>query len=317
VSVHGELDVLVLCHARPNYVPDLLLHGLRKLLGPRAVDFPRKDSLYAGELQAALGPLPDLMGVDTTVDRTDVGARLRAGFYDFVIVDARAFADHAPLLQSSACPMALLDGEDVPISIDPGPCAVLRRETDGRDGAIPVPMALPIELIDRIERQANAPKRHSIGFLGGRTAHTGERNRLLDALAGHFPDALLATNDYGAAPPIHDRDEYYRAVQGCRTVLSLPGAGYDTFRYWENAACNALHLARATPLLIPEDFRDGREIVRFTEPDQLLRRIEDVEAGRLDWRACGEASRAWLRAHHTTERRAAQVLSALQRHFNR
>ena len=39
---HGTTRILMLCHEKPNYIPDLLLHGLRKLLGEAVVDYPEK-----------------------------------------------------------------------------------------------------------------------------------------------------------------------------------------------------------------------------------------------------------------------------------
>jgi hypothetical protein len=44
------MNILFVTHPYPKYVPDLLLHGLRKLLGPKAVEYPRKGCLYEGEL---------------------------------------------------------------------------------------------------------------------------------------------------------------------------------------------------------------------------------------------------------------------------
>ena len=309
------MNVLMLCHGDPNYVPDLLLHGLRKLLGERAVDYPRKDTLYEGACgQPDLDKVPGLMADDTAVDRSDIDAAMRTGFFDFVIADVRALQDHGALLDECASPVAIVDGEDTPVEIKPGSYAVLRRETDGSDSSIPLPMSMPQEVLDWIERHAGVQKRHSIGFLGSRTPFTQERNRLLDELAGRFPDSLLQAGPREAGP-ILGRDDYYRAMQGCKMVLNLPGAGYDTFRYWENAACNALHIAKAMPLRIPDDFREGQEIVRFADLGELLQTVEGVLSGQIDWRAYAERSRAWLRAHHTTERRATQVLVRLQQFF--
>ena len=68
----GEIkSILMLCHQKPNYIPDLLLHGLRKLLGVAVVDYPRKTALYDGCLgQPYLDPITDLMSPDTDVDRS-------------------------------------------------------------------------------------------------------------------------------------------------------------------------------------------------------------------------------------------------------
>ena len=311
------MNVLMLCHPYPNYVPDLLLHGLRRLLGVRAVDYPRKDVLYEGICgQPNLDKVPHLMPDDSEVDRSDIEAALRSRFFDYVIADVRALNDHFALLRESACPLAIVDGEDSRFPIKPGPYVILRRETDGSDFSIPLQMALPQEVLDWIDRHADAPKRHSIGFLGSRSSLTPDRNNMLDELSRSFPDSLVSSWSVGAEDSrIKGRDAYYRALQSCKMVLNLPGAGYDTFRYWENAACNALHVAKAMPLLIPNDFREGLEIVRFSNPGELATIVEQVLADRVDWRGIAERSRVWLRAHHTTERRAAQVLDRLKDAF--
>ena len=308
------MNLLLLTSAYPNYVPDLLLQGLRKLFGPAVVDFPRKDSVYQGICGPPhLDPVPGFMADDTDVDRTDIEVKLARGFFDFVLVDVRAFNEQLALLQKSACKLALVDGEDFPFPIRPGPYAILRRETDGSDFSIPLPMALPAEVIDWIDRHADTAKTHSVGFLGSRSVHTPDRNAMLDALAERFPDSLVDSWAVGNSSP--GRDGYYRNLQSCRVVLNLPGAGWDTFRYWENAACNAMHACKTMPLFVPQDFRDGVEITRFETLADLIDRVERVMDGRLDWRAFGERSRAWLRQHHTTEIRAKQTIDRLRRAY--
>ncbi|MDR3441043.1 glycosyltransferase [Telmatospirillum sp.] len=307
------MNILVLCHAYPNYVPDLLLHGLRKLFGDAVVDFPRKEVLYQGLCGSPnVDPIPNLMSDDSGVDRTDLEAKLAAGFFSFVICDVRAFNEQIALLQKSICPLAIIDGEDKPAPIRPGPYAILRRETDGHDYSIPLPMALPVEVLDWLDRHADQPKTHSVGFLGARINWVPERNDVLDEVGRCFPDALFHAWELNDEQQRKGRDAYYASLQSCRAVLSLPGYGYDTFRYWEHAACNAAHFAMRMPFLIPHDFRDGLEVVRFTSVRELVWRIEEVVSDDQKWRALAARSRAWLRAHHTTEQRARQTIDRLK-----
>ena len=71
----------MLCHEKPNYIPDLLLHGLRKLLGEAVVDYPRKNALYDGCLgQPYLEKIPNLMAPDDIIDRSDIAAKVKAEF---------------------------------------------------------------------------------------------------------------------------------------------------------------------------------------------------------------------------------------------
>ncbi len=58
-----------------------------------------------------------------------------------------------------------IDGEDFPVSIKPGPFVICRRETDGTDYSIPLPMALPEEIFNRITSYGDNPKSYSFGFL--------------------------------------------------------------------------------------------------------------------------------------------------------
>ena len=141
------MRVLFVCHPYPNYIPDLALHGLRWLMGADAVDFPRKDCLYNGIM--GLGVCPDnqrfdhLMPDDSDVDRQDIERKVESGYFDFVMADIRAARQYGSLLLKAKCPLALIDGEDQPARVGLGNYVIFRRETDGSDYSIPLPMALP------------------------------------------------------------------------------------------------------------------------------------------------------------------------------
>lgn len=307
------MRLLFIGHPLPNYVPDLLFHGLRKLLGHNVVDFPRKDVLYEGRLgQSYLDPVPGLMADDADVDRTDLDAKLAAKHFDLILCDVRAFPEFFPRIRRFSVPLVLIDGEDSPQGITAaGPYIVLRRETDGCDLSIPLPMALPTEIMDWIDRHADAPKTHSVGFLG--SLSDPARGEMLAEVGRLFPDVRLHCWD--KSQEWQGRDGYYRALQSCRVVLTLPGAGYDTFRYWEHAACNAAHVAQRMPILIPQDFRDGHEIARFTTVRELAHVVERILEREGEWQGYAARSRAWLRAHHTTEQRALQTVDRIRAAF--
>jgi hypothetical protein len=309
------VKILFLCHKNANYVPDLLLHGLRKLAGSGVVDYPRKDGLYEGMLgQPFLEKIPNLMPDDADVDRSDITAKMRRGFFDLVICDIRALEGQLDLLNQSTCPLALLDGEDQPFALPAGRFVTLRRETIAPDPAQPLPMGLPVEVMDWIDRHADTPKTHSIGFLGSRSHLTPDRNAFLDELARLFPDSLVEAWQYSGTG-WKGRDAYYSAMQSCKIVLNLPGAGYDTFRYWENAACNAAHVAKAMPIVIPNDFRDGEDILRFSNFQELVDAVEKILSHVTEWQQLAANSREWLKRHHTTERRAQATLDGLRARF--
>jgi hypothetical protein len=315
-----RMKILFLTHAYPNYVPDLLLHGLRKLIGADVVDYPRKDCLYQGVLglgvcpanQLCPGWFPDDNG---EIDRLDIPAKVARGYFTHVVSDVRALNHWRDQLYSAPRPPVLIDGEDRPFPVRPGNHILCRRETDGSDYSIPLPMALPEEIFRWITSYDEAPKRYSIGFLG--STPDGRRRELIAALAGRYPNCLFSASTVPSADnPFPEgrfgRDEYYRELQKCRMVLSLPGSGFDTFRFWENAACNALHLAQRFPLYLPDDFESGTSILRFADIDQLHRVIEQADSNGDACREMIMNSRLRLFQSHLTTSRARYFLDRIR-----
>jgi glycosyltransferase involved in cell wall biosynthesis len=305
------MKVLFLTHPYPNYVPDLLLHGLRKLIGPAAVDFPRKRCLYEGVLGLGVCPPNQLCpgwfpAEDERIDRDDVPHKIRKGFFDYIVSDVRALGQWWASLEQSPTPLAIVDGEDRPAAIRPGPHLVFRRETDGTDGSIPLPMALPEEIFNWIAAYDSLPKRYSIGFLG--SAGDDGRKEFIARLAALYPDGLFSASvvPSGQTPfpqGRYGRDAYYRKLQTCRVVLSLPGAGCDTFRFWENAGCNAVHMARRVPIYIPDDFCDGETILRFSDIEDMRPRIDAaLNANEVSRELIASGRYHLFRFHLTTSR---------------
>jgi hypothetical protein len=313
------MRILFLTHPYPNYVPDLLLHGLRKLLGPDVVDYPRKDGLYQGVLGLGICPpnqlCPGWFPQDNgDIDRQDIETKIERGFFSFIVCDLRAWAPWKPRLSGCRAGVALIDGEDRPFHLKPGNYLVFRRETDGSDYSIPLPMALPEEIFHWIASYDNMPKCYSIGFLG--STHDGRRRALVDALARRYSDCLFSastvpTPDTPLPQGRLGRDDYYRELQKCRIVLSLAGAGHDTFRFWEHAACNAVHFAQRLPLFIPEDFADGTHMLRFRDGQGLIRCIDQVLGAGQHGQEMIINGRHHLISHHLTIHRARYLLARL------
>ena len=318
------MRILFITHPYANYMPDLLLHGLRKLLGGDVVDFPKKDCLYQGFLGLIVCPEDQLCPGwfppdDGQIDREDIVNKVATGYFDLVICDARAEAFYKTQISSLLDRFAILDGGDRPTFVPPGRYLIFRRETDGSDFSIPLPMALPEEIFKWIASYDAVPKQHSIGFLGSYSHR--RRRELIETLKKFYPDALFQTSVIPSADaPSPDgrlsRDDYYLSLQRCRMVLSLPGSGYDTFRFWEHAACNAVHVCERMPLLIPNDFSERQQLFRFNGLDELRKTIDAVM---LEKQECAQVianSRHHLIKHHLTTERAKYFLDRVKRAFD-
>jgi hypothetical protein len=319
------IKILFITHPYPNYVPDLLLHGLRKILGPDLVDFPRKDCVYAGILGLGICPenqkCPNRFPSDRDIiDREDIPQKIVNGVFKYVICDIRAVSVLQNIVSKLPPGLVLIDGEDHPAKIPQGPYVVCRRETDGTDRSIPLPMALPEEIYNWIRNFDTVEKTYSIGFLGSVGQLDGKRKSFIDAVAKYYPDTLLSTtavpSDDNPYPAVRfGRNDYYLNLQKCKIVLNLKGAGYDTFRFWENSACNAVHVSQKLPLFIPDDFEDGRQILRFDSVPELRKKIDEVLENKIDTPGIITEGRDHLKKYHFTEGRANYLIRTLARIF--
>ncbi|CAB1073884.1 hypothetical protein JY97_08255 [Alkalispirochaeta odontotermitis] len=317
------MRVLFITHAYPNYVPDLLLHGLRKLLGPEVVDYPKKDCVYDGVL--GLGVCPDdqrcpgwFPADDGQIDREDIPRKVATGYFDMVVCDVRALGFLQKSFANWPSSLVIIDGEDSPAGIPVGKYIICRRETDGSDYCIPLPMALPEEIFNWIASYDDLPKQYSIGFLG--STPDGWRRQIIETIAKHYRNALLQTSIVPSGPEPSPagrlgRDDYYRNLQKCRIVLSLPGSGYDTFRFWENSACNSVHLAAQMPLFIPDDFQEQRHLFKFAAMDQFTHIVDRMLDDRIKSDAVVNEARRHLITFHMTTNRAKYFLAKVKNAF--
>jgi hypothetical protein len=316
------MNILFFTHPFPNYVPDFLLHGLRKLFGNSVVDYPRKDCIYEGILEGALQHGPHRFSLfdpdNGEIDREDIRKKIHAGHFQYIICDVRAIDVLKRQVLQWPSRLVLIDGEDIPVRIPPGPYVVCCRETDGSGFSIPLPMALPEELFRWISHFDGRQKTYSVGFLG--VASHGERNAIVEALAARYPDALLNVTTIPSSDnptPVGrvGRDDYYCKLQRCKIVLSLRGLGYDTLRFWEDAACNAVHVCQKMPLYIPNDFVHGEHIFRFSSIPQLVRVIDNILEGRMNTDATIQRAHHHLLSYHLTTKRAEYLLQRLKTIF--
>ena len=112
------------------------------------------------------------------------------------------------------------------------------------------------------------------------------------------------------------RNDYYLNLQKCKIVLTLRGAGYDTFRFWENAACNAVHISQKMPLFIPNDFENSKHIMRFSDIVELRKQLDVILEKYFEAQEIIMEGRNHLVNFHLTTKRAAYILDRLRNIFD-
>lgn len=141
----------------PDYLSDMVFHGLRSLFGTDVVDEHRLWYMYksAGDLRGLYGKAFTLYGLidEGQVDRNDISAKVRAQFFDLVIFGS-IWRYHEDLAEVSKyypkSKIILLDGEDGPEFLVDGTKAGIyfKRELyTATPGIFPIQFAIPEEKI--------------------------------------------------------------------------------------------------------------------------------------------------------------------------
>lgn len=198
--------------AKPDYLCDMIFHGLRTLLGADVVDVNRLAFMYDDfpqERKPALWgrgfTVYGLLDSKLVVDRSNVEERIRAREFDRVVFgSAHRCLDYLPLVieRYPADRIAFLDGEDITDIIEPLTRAgrYFKRELPHpRNDVLPISFSIPREKMCR----SRVPK-----------------TRLI---------AETPTNRH----VFSDESEYYRSYQTAYFGITHKKWGWDCCRHYE------------------------------------------------------------------------------------
>jgi Glycosyl transferases group 1 len=338
------VNVLFVAGSAPDYLQDVLFHGLVSVLGADAVTEVPENPRYHGALPDPGRPMHffDL----PRRDRPDLAELVRAA--DAIVIasarDSALAAVREVLRLRGTIPTAFVDGEDDPYvrgiaaSVD----VYFKRETlraalrlrarmplrrlyyrrrrpdlweDPLTRAVAVASArtrgvvpLPFAIIDDGLAPA-AAKDVDVAFLASSTDPV--RAAVADAVGELAGDGIVVRSagdlDHAATKDWH---AYMDVLSRSRIGISVRGLGFDTIRYWEVPYAGALLLAETPRTVIPGNFVDGREAF-FAPVDRLAQRARELLAG--DTSRIAAAGREALLARHTSVQRAEAVLGYLSR----
>jgi hypothetical protein len=330
------MRVLYLTAPSCDYLADSVLHGMRSLLGADVVDFPRCDVLYR-DTGTELRPRIHGRGFtcyglleDIPVDRYDIEAKVRAGFYDLVIISSIHrqfgwFLQLRPWLRPDRT--ILLDGEDHPAMYPyrgtfwhvPGhrflPTAHKRYLYFKREWTPDTMRYRWFKLVPRW-MAARLPAPHNlrtIAFSIPAEKIVRETPPKTKDFARHVVDPEVAARVPGSATEhvFECERDYYADLRASRWGITTKREGWETIRHYEIAANGAVpafrDLDRKPHTSAPHGLGAGNALSYRNWEDlraQIARvdetRYAELQAGALAW------------AHrNTTVERAKEILSAL------
>jgi hypothetical protein len=107
---------------------------------------------------------------------------------------------------------------------------------------------------------------------------------------------------------------YAEIIAKSKLSISVPGAGFDTYRYWEIPYYGAALVSWKPWINIPNNFIEGESAVFFEDFNELEKKI--LYCLKTDeWELLAKRAREHFLRYHTPAKRAYGILSAL-RHSN-
>ena len=283
----------------PDYLCDMLFHGLRSELGEDVVDAERLWYMYADEfgegrhdrckLYGRGFTMYGLLGPDSGVDRTDLERKIRAKYFDLVVygsIHRYCRFLREVLLTYPPGQILFLDGEDQPAVISQllGQGIYFKRELASSIPDVrPIQFAIPEERIGTVPR----PKLKLQAFVDPRDTRT----YIYQDEAGYYGD-------------------YAESLFG----ITMKKAGWDCLRHYEIMANSCVpwffDLDRCPPTTMP--FLPKHELLLAKNLlDSRGLRFFETKEGLEIWLALQQRIELIARQHCTTRAMARYVLETV------
>jgi hypothetical protein len=326
--------VLFLTGNTDDYLSDSLFHGLRSVLGPRVVDFPKRDISYRSypHVDRLYGHGFTLYGLleDEPIDRRLPIDRARQGDFDLIVFGDiwryfGSFVELLPSLRDSR--VAFLDGADYPAPYPYGSAywrvpqwwtlpRAHKRGTYFKRELTPATIQrrywflIPGFLAERLPF-AKALRPIAFSIPEEKIVEAPPRKEKL--LGAHVVDEEVAARVGATSSRLFDREsDYYHDLQVSRFGVTTKRAGWDCLRHYEIAANGSVpcfrDLDRKPPLCAPHGLEAGINCLTYRNADDLMQQIESLGDDDYDRHQAGAL--AWAHAN-STRRRAVEFLEAM------
>lgn len=323
--------ILFLNTPEPDYLQDLAFSGLAKAMGRGlVVDHP-----WNPNYNLPLRHYPRNLG-----HRGFSPPRIRADFgsFDLVVVGAakpRCFQKYLNIVGRipPSVPVVLIDGGDRPevggdlkrldgwelyleaVKRRPFDLVFKREMVEGKsypERTFPLPFSFNY---DRLPGRLPSCLRYQVSFWA--VESNPVRTKALALIEDKFDCRANGTvRDQVFSKYKRKGKRYLEELASCAVVLNLPGAGWDTLRYWEVPALGRLMISMRPRIAIPDNFVDGKEIV-FCRDDlsDLVELCQYYLENPEKREAIARAAAAKARERHSDEARARYMLEILSKHL--
>jgi len=323
-----------------DYLADSLFHGLRRLLGDRVVDVPRRDALYEdfpldergslyGKGFTLYGRLPEI-----AVDREWPLQRALDGAFDLVVISDihrnwepwLRLRPELARLRANGTHVVALDGGDSAVMYPYGPTWWRRMRPwplPRAHGRIPYFKRELQPLTARIRYFGLLPGSPALSLLARRVRPisfsipadhlaTGDEPKT-KLLATHVVDPEVTelvssvTSDYA----FDDEVDYFADLRASRFGITTKKAGWDCMRHYELAASGCVPCFRdlsAKPALAAPHGLDETNCVAYGDASELIERLETMEPAEYERLRTGTLR--WA-GKNTTVERARELLAAV------
>lgn len=321
-----------------DYLADSVLHGMRSLLGADVVDYPRADILYrdtGAQLKARIhGRGFTCYGLldDIPVDRYDVETKVRAGFYDLVVISSihRQFGwfhQLGPWLRPDRT--ILLDGEDHGAIYPyrgtfwhvPGhrflPAVHKRYLYFKREWTPETIRYRWFKLIpESVAARLPAPRNlRTVAFSIPAEKVLSDLPAKSKDFPCHIVDPEVAAAVRGSATThvFESEADYYADLRATRWGVTTKRAGWDAIRHYEIAANGSVPVFRdldRKPVTCAPHGLGPANSITYRDWDDLRRQTSRVDDTRYAELQAGAI--AWARRNTTVER-AKEILDSFRR----
>lgn len=310
-----------------DYLADSLLHGLRSLLGPAVVDYPKCDVLYKG---CDLSASAHLHGKGFTlyasldniaVDRLDIFYKLKVGYFNLVIFSSiqhqyGLYVQCLPWLQPGQT--LILDGEDSPVMypyhgwywrrpyywfLPRAHDRFLYFKREWTPDTIRYRWFLlpPRWLAARLPAPRNLRR---ISFSIPAEKIVSEPPPKMKLFPRHIVDPKVAANVPGSATGhvFDNEQDYYADLRAAKFGITTKRAGWDAIRHYELAASGCVLCFRdldKKPATCAPDGLDETNTIIYHSCQELLAKIEQLSDDEYNQLQTGALE--WARQHTTVE----------------